>query len=279
MAIVPSTSRSAEDPISASEIQRTPYDRSDRNLDTIPPHQLQPCLKSICEELKRLRHIVEVLQAEQKKMAGSVTKFLNLPFPLKLVPLKRSFVFNWPVLFCNNVRRDPSKSDINDMLGRVMGVDAVIPHKLQKALKFCNKKLADMQSEERRRMFTFQLAADDMDNIVLALGQKKTVLKQSKDLEDLVCGYVVLPSSSPSYVVLKKSAEGSIEGDSELGETAALPETRGQAAQQRKEDKKKAEKEKILNEPDPEKTRKWEEEEHKALKKMGPIMKQIKIKG
>ena len=88
MAIVPSTSRSAEDPISASEIQRTPYDRSDRNLDTIPPHQLQPCLKSICEELKRLRHIVEVLQAEQKKMAGSVTKFLNLPFPLKLVPLK-----------------------------------------------------------------------------------------------------------------------------------------------------------------------------------------------
>eukprot|EP00731_Ephydatia_muelleri_P008129 Em0004g467a len=34
-------------------------------------------------------------------------------------------------------------------------------------------------------MFTFQPAADDMDNIVLALGQKKTILKQSKDLEDL----------------------------------------------------------------------------------------------
>ena len=33
-----------------------------------------------------------------------------------------------------------------------MGVDAVIPHKLQKALKFCNKKLADMRSEERRRV-------------------------------------------------------------------------------------------------------------------------------
>ena len=30
------------------------------------------------------------------------------------------------------------------------------------------------------------------------------------------------------------------------------------AAQQRKEDKKKAEKVKMLNEPDPEKTRKWE---------------------
>lgn len=34
--------------------------------------------------------------------------------------------------------------------------------------------------------------------------------------------------------------------------------TDDQAAQQRKEDKKKAEKEKMLNEPDPEKTRKWE---------------------
>eukprot|EP00731_Ephydatia_muelleri_P033413 Em0029g19a len=34
-------------------------------------------------------------------------------------------------------------------------------------------------------MFTFQPAADDMDNIVLALGQKKTILKQSKDYEDL----------------------------------------------------------------------------------------------
>eukprot|EP00731_Ephydatia_muelleri_P036951 Em0362g1a len=38
------------------------------------------------------------------------------------------------------------------------------------------------------RMLTLQLAADDMDNIVLALGQKKAILKQSKDLEDLVCG-------------------------------------------------------------------------------------------
>eukprot|EP00731_Ephydatia_muelleri_P007906 Em0004g244a len=55
---------------------------------------------------------------------------------------------------------------------------------------------------------------------------------------------------------------------------------RQEAAQQRKEDKKKAEKEKMLNEPDPEKTRKWEEKEHKkALKKMGPKMKQMKIKG
>eukprot|EP00731_Ephydatia_muelleri_P008529 Em0004g867a len=34
-------------------------------------------------------------------------------------------------------------------------------------------------------MLTFQPAADDMDNMVLALGQKKTILKHSKDLEDL----------------------------------------------------------------------------------------------
>jgi hypothetical protein len=90
MATVPSTSRSAEDPISASEIQRTPYDRSDRNLDTIPPHQLQPCLKSICEELKRLRRIVEVLQAEQKKMAGSMTKFFESSFSIETCSFKVS---------------------------------------------------------------------------------------------------------------------------------------------------------------------------------------------
>eukprot|EP00731_Ephydatia_muelleri_P034149 Em0048g25a len=34
-------------------------------------------------------------------------------------------------------------------------------------------------------LLTIQLAADDMDNIVLALSQKMTILKQSKDLEDL----------------------------------------------------------------------------------------------
>ena len=90
MATVPSTSRSAEDPISASEFQRTPYDRSDRNLDKIPPHQLQPCLKSICEELKRLRRIVEVLQAEQKKMAGSMTKFFESSFSIETCSFKVS---------------------------------------------------------------------------------------------------------------------------------------------------------------------------------------------
>eukprot|EP00731_Ephydatia_muelleri_P007955 Em0004g293a len=42
-------------------------------------------------------------------------------------------------------------------------------------------------------MLTFQPAADDMDNIVLALGQKKTILKQSKGLEDLVCGLALDP--------------------------------------------------------------------------------------
>ena len=83
----PPSSRSAEDP---SEIQRTPYDRSDRNLDTIPPHQLQPCLKSICEELKRLRRIVEVLQAEQKKMAGSMTKFFESSFSIETCSFKVS---------------------------------------------------------------------------------------------------------------------------------------------------------------------------------------------
>ena len=36
------------------------------------------------------------------------------------------------------------------------------------------------------QVLTFQMAEGDMDNIVLAVGQKKTVQKQYKDLEDLV---------------------------------------------------------------------------------------------
>eukprot|EP00731_Ephydatia_muelleri_P036926 Em0356g1a len=42
-----------------------------------------------------------------------------------------------------------------------------------------------VQGASSGAMLTFQPAADDMDNMVLALGQKKTILKQSKDLEDL----------------------------------------------------------------------------------------------
>ena len=66
------TSRSAANSIPASEIQSTPYDR---NLDTIPPHQLQPCLKSICEELKKLRQEVKQMQGEQKRMSASMAQF------------------------------------------------------------------------------------------------------------------------------------------------------------------------------------------------------------
>ena len=43
-----------------------------------------------------------------------------------------------------------SNPHAQDMLGRVVGVDAVIPNGLQKALRFCNKELAYMRSEERR---------------------------------------------------------------------------------------------------------------------------------
>eukprot|EP00731_Ephydatia_muelleri_P007985 Em0004g323a len=74
--------------------------------------------------------------------------------------------------------------------------------------------------------------------------------------------YVVLPSSSPSYVVLKgkeKVQKGQLKVTQSLEKLQHSQ--RQEAAQLRKEDKKKAEKEKILNEPDPEKTRKymWEE--------------------
>ena len=88
-----------------------------------------------------------------------------------LLFIKEELSIQLAVLFCNDVHRKPSKQNINvsicytctvvclnsnahaqDMLGRVIGVDAVIPHKLHKALRFCNKKLADMRSEERRRV-------------------------------------------------------------------------------------------------------------------------------
>ncbi|KAL5496567.1 hypothetical protein EMCRGX_G012873 [Ephydatia muelleri] len=60
---------------------------------------------------------------------------------------------------------------------------------------------SEVELQRRQDLFTLLLslvrpspdtvpAADDMDNIVLALGQKKTILKQSKDLEDLVCGKI-----------------------------------------------------------------------------------------
>lgn len=54
---------------------------------------------------------------------------------------------------------------------------------------------------------------------------------------------------------------------------------RAEAAAQRKEDRRRAEKERILQEEDPDKQRKWEEKEQKRLaKKRTPRMKQLRIK-
>lgn len=54
---------------------------------------------------------------------------------------------------------------------------------------------------------------------------------------------------------------------------------RQEAAQMKREEKRRAEKEKILKEMDPEKQRKWEEKEYKReLKKKIPKMKQLKVK-
>lgn len=54
---------------------------------------------------------------------------------------------------------------------------------------------------------------------------------------------------------------------------------RQEAAQQRREEKKRAEKERLMAQTDPEKTRKWEEREHKkAMRRSQPKMKQMKVR-
>lgn len=54
---------------------------------------------------------------------------------------------------------------------------------------------------------------------------------------------------------------------------------RQEAAQLKREERRRAEKEKILNEEDPDKQRKWEEREHRReLKRKTPKMKQLKVK-
>lgn len=59
-----------------------------------------------------------------------------------------------------------------------------------------------------------------------------------------------------------------------------MHQQRAEAAQQRKEDRKKAEKEKMLNMEDPEQQRRWEEREHRReMKKRGPKIKQVRMKG
>ena len=78
MATIPTststTSRSAAMALPVSAIQNEPYNH---NLDVIPPHPLQPCLKSIFEELKKIRNEVKQMQAEKKKMSST---FLNRLF-------------------------------------------------------------------------------------------------------------------------------------------------------------------------------------------------------
>jgi hypothetical protein len=54
---------------------------------------------------------------------------------------------------------------------------------------------------------------------------------------------------------------------------------RQEQAQIRREDKRRAEKEKVMQSDDPERQRKWEEKEHKReMKRRQPKMKQMKIK-
>ena len=54
---------------------------------------------------------------------------------------------------------------------------------------------------------------------------------------------------------------------------------RQEIAQLKKDERRRQEKEKMLNESDPEKQRRWEEKEYKReLKRKTPKMKQLKVK-
>ena len=43
------------------------------------------------------------------------------------------------------------------VVGKVLGAEALIPSKLQKAMTYCNKKLTDLRSEERRRVMVIYI--------------------------------------------------------------------------------------------------------------------------
>lgn len=83
-------------------------------------------------------------------------------------------------------------------------------------------------------------------------------------------------------VRLSKEGKAKSEKNRQKVEESFLKATHAQrqeAAQLKREERRRAEKERILNEDDPEKQRKWEEREYrKDLKRKAPRMKQMKVK-
>lgn len=81
---------------------------------------------------------------------------------------------------------------------------------------------------------------------------------------------------------LSKEGKAKSEKNRQKVEESMLKATHAQrqeAAQLKREERRRAEKEKILNEDDPEKQRKWEEREYrKQIKRKAPRMKQMKVK-
>eukprot|EP00731_Ephydatia_muelleri_P007872 Em0004g210a len=100
-------------------------------------------------------------------------------------------------------------------------------------------KMAKKRKLHDVKMLTFQLEADDLDNIVLALDQKKTIFKRSKDLVDLG---------------KEKVQKGQLKVTQSLEKLHHSQRQEGRLhSKERKTERRQ--KEKILNEPDPEKTR------------------------
>jgi len=82
----------------------------------------------------------------------------------------------------------------------------------------------------------------------------------------------------------KLSREGKLKSDKNRQKVEEIflkttHSVRQEAAQNKREERKRAEKEKWLNEEDPDKQRKWEEKEYKReMKRKTPRVKQLKVK-
>lgn len=121
----------------------------------------------------------------------------------------------------------------------------------------------------------------------MACTQTVPTLMSSQDVEDLDRLKTLLQMVFYLVDKLKRfrlSKEKKLKSDRNRQKIAKLflqstHQQRQEAAQMKREEKRRAEKEKILNEMDPEKQRKWEEKEYKReLKKKIPKMKQLKVK-
>lgn len=114
-------------------------------------------LSQILQELKALREEFKKglakVQEEQRKMGNALVKALEAAFTIEDSPYKEALNMEIAALYCSNLFRKPSAHDIAEKIVLVMGPLSQHDTKLAKAKAFCNKRLTDLRSEERRRVF------------------------------------------------------------------------------------------------------------------------------